>query len=88
MKFSKTTLSILIALPLYLATSNPSIAADGLFDGIDIESGKGWRIEESTADNGEWNWEGGGQSGTAGSRKEARKAAKKAKRDAKKADRG
>ena len=84
MKLSKTALSMLIALPIYLSLSLPSIAADGLSDGIDIEGGKGWRIEESTADNGEWNWEGGGTSGTAGSRKEARKAAKKAKRAAKK----
>lgn len=84
MKTSKIILGFLITLPLFLTLSIPSYAADGLADGIDIEGGKGWRIEESSNDDGTWKWEGGGKSGTAGSRKEAKQAARKAKRAAKK----
>lgn len=66
--------------------SHPSVsnAAEGTADGIDIISGNGWRLEESTGRKGGWLWEAGGRSGWSKTKKGAKKAARAAKKAAKK----
>ncbi|MGV7222956.1 MAG: hypothetical protein ACQ9MH_15680 [Nitrospinales bacterium] len=85
MKFKKLAVVCAMSLVVIGTTSfsHLSLAADGLADGIDIESGNGWSIEENTGRTGGWLWHGGGKSGKAATRKDAKKAAKAAKKEGK-----